>query len=236
MKFFQKNGIWIIAAAAILIGTVSLLLLRNEEPQQQIKLAIPAISSKSPIRLTPEPTSPLAAAATQIPEPAPASAPATPVPTFSTEAAEKLPQDELLYTLPEVTPDPTPELIDPSQPIRTQISRNDSPDMSEELENLTSFVRQTLPGVWVGEYESITWRFWLDRDGNYMLSVGEEEETGKFSMTHQMEAFHTTLHLMPDDEGKAPYDLQICLASSDGEICLVPKNSSFPSFYREGVS
>ena len=97
------------------------------------------------------------------------------------------------------------------------------------------YVRAELPGVWVGSFgDGRIWRLQLETAyGNYELRIGDELETGSFTMEHRIEAFHTTMHFMPGGEDKAPHDLQICLATIDGQICLIPKNAEYPTFYRE---
>lgn len=235
MKFFERHGKWLIAAAAILIVLISAFFLQKKEatPPAEATAAPtgqPAELTPLPLPATKAPTEPpLDTQIPAAPEPTAAET-AAPEPTFSTAAADRLPQDELLYTLADVTP----ALVDDA-PDSVHTVRNDSPDLSEELAELIRYAEETLPGTWTVTVGDESWRLRLGRDGSYSLTVGEEEETGTYTMTHRMEAFHTTLHLTPGDGSKEPYELTVCLALCDGMLCLAPKDSSYPIFSREGV-
>lgn len=216
----QRQWRLCIAAAAIVIAIISIFLLQNKKEIETVPEALP----------TPVATN----------EPADASEPALepmqePPPdlTFSPAAAAALPQDELTYTLADPTPAPTPELLTDDTYVERSVRRNDNPDLTAWLEDLSRQVNAMLPGRWVGSAaDGDMWHLSFSADGIYSLTVGGVKEQGTFELEHRVETYHTLLHLAPDGN-KAPYDYQICLAEIDGQICLEIKGSEYPTFYRE---
>lgn len=226
---------WLLILAAAVIAVAVIICLQRDKELEPEQTATPLTVALTPAPAPAQTAAPAetltpAVSATQTPAPTPTPVPtvAPPALTYSPDAAAALPQDELEYTLA----DPTPAPADAPQE-ELQGTRNDNPDLREELELLIRLVRAELPGAWVGSFgDGIDWRLYLDPAyGNYELRIGDTVETGTFTMEHRIEAFHTTMHFMPD--GQEPYDLDICLANYDGELCLIPKSAKYPTFYRE---
>lgn len=118
----------------------------------------------------------------------------------------------------------------------TQLSRNDNPDRSEQLTEVAKLTEKEIIGTWQGTFEdmpnanTVYWVFVFKADGTYTFTDGSISESGTYSLTHQYEKYHSTMHLVPST-GEAK-DRRFYL-SGDKQISLTIEGDTHPTYLKK---
>ena len=118
----------------------------------------------------------------------------------------------------------------------TQLSRDDYPDDSEHRAKIAALVEQEIYGTWMGTFEemvnanTVYWTFTFDVNGTYSFTNGDSNEIGSFTLTHNNDKYHSTLHLVPD-AGEAK-ERRIFL-SGDTIIAMTIEGDIHPTYFKQ---
>ena len=118
----------------------------------------------------------------------------------------------------------------------TQISRDDNPDDREHRAVIAELVEQEIYGTWKGTYEEMPkentayWVFTFSSNGTYSFTNGDGLESGSFTLTHNNDKYHSTLHLVPS-AGEAK-ERRFYLSGST-TISMTIEGDTHPTYFRQ---